>query len=202
MFFRLKIDENVYKELIESKLFSVVDVKSDEDEHSLEMQLPYIAHVMQGHDFTIVPILVGSTSVNQDRTYGEIFAKFLSQEENCFVISSDFCHWGNRFSYTFIFKDLSLPICQSIEHLDRMGMDLIAHLDYKQFLAYLTKFGNTICGRYPIRILLQAIKTCISKTAMSRQQTQLKFLDYSQSNQVQRINESSVSYAAASFTAK
>ena len=35
----------------------------DEDEHSIEMHLPYIAHQMQGTDFKLVPILVISSVV-------------------------------------------------------------------------------------------------------------------------------------------
>ena len=31
--------------------------------------------------------------------YGRIFARYLSDPSNVFVISSDFCHWGQRFRY-------------------------------------------------------------------------------------------------------
>ena len=42
----------------------VMNVEQDEDEHSIEMHLSYIARVMEsrkGH-FTVVPVLVGSLS--------------------------------------------------------------------------------------------------------------------------------------------
>jgi AmmeMemoRadiSam system protein B len=35
----------------------------DEAEHSIELQLPYIAHALEGCEFSIVPILVGALSV-------------------------------------------------------------------------------------------------------------------------------------------
>ena len=34
-------------------------LEADEDEHSIEMHLSYVARVMENHPFTIVPILVG-----------------------------------------------------------------------------------------------------------------------------------------------
>ena len=45
-------------------------------------------------DFTIIPVLVGSLTADKEQKYGRIFAKYLADPENLFVISSDFCHWG------------------------------------------------------------------------------------------------------------
>lgn len=50
--------------------FSVMDVQTDEAEHSIEMQLPYIAHVLQGKDIPVVPIMVGSVSPAVEKEYG------------------------------------------------------------------------------------------------------------------------------------
>ena len=30
-----------------------------------------------------------------------MLAKYLDDPANVFIVSSDFCHWGTRFSYTF-----------------------------------------------------------------------------------------------------
>ena len=37
----------VNKELLETGSFDLMDLQTDEDEHSIEMQLPYIAKVME-----------------------------------------------------------------------------------------------------------------------------------------------------------
>ena len=71
----------------------------DEEEHSIEMHLPYVAKVMEsrrGH-YTIVPILVGALSEEKEILYGKVLSKYLADPENLFVISSDFCHWGEGF---------------------------------------------------------------------------------------------------------
>ncbi|KOB65512.1 SWI5-dependent HO expression protein 3 [Operophtera brumata] len=88
----------------------------------------------------------------------------IADPQNLFVISSDFCHWGARFRYTW--RDKTSPIHQSIEWLDR-----------QPFTDYLNKYGNTICGRHPIGVLLQ----------------------YAQSSQCVTAQDSSVSYASASL---
>lgn len=68
--------------------------------------------------FTIVPVLVGSLNPDKEATYGRIFAKYLADPQNLFIISSDFCHWGNRFRYTFYERSWG-EIYQSIRTLDR-----------------------------------------------------------------------------------
>lgn len=116
----LKIDAGLVAELDATKEFSWMDMKTDEDEHSIEMQLPYIAKVMEDFkdQFTIVPVLVGSLSPESEQMYGKIFAPYLADPQNLFVISSDFCHWGSRFRYSYYDKSAG-PIWKSIENLDK-----------------------------------------------------------------------------------
>lgn len=65
-----------------------------------------------------MPILVGSISPDVEAIYGEILAPYLADSQNLFVISSDFCHWGKRFSYTH-YDESCGPIHKSIERLDK-----------------------------------------------------------------------------------
>lgn len=41
-----------------------------------------------------MPVLVGSLSTEKEQMYGQIFSPYLADPDNLFVISSDFCHWG------------------------------------------------------------------------------------------------------------
>ena len=54
-------------------------------------------------NFTVVPVLVGSLSQDKEQMYGKIFARYLADPENFFVISSDFCHWGRYTSTGILF---------------------------------------------------------------------------------------------------
>jgi len=73
--------------------------KQDEQEHSLEMHLPFLSKVFQGHNVNLVPILVGNLTKAKEQEYGQILAPYLDDNETLFVISSDFCHWGQDFDY-------------------------------------------------------------------------------------------------------
>lgn len=194
----LIIDQKIYDELFATGCFERMSLQTDEDEHSIEMHLPYVAKVMEDYrdQFTIVPVLVGSLSTEKESQYGKIFARYLADPQNLFVISSDFCHWGQRFRYTYYDKSCG-HIYQSVEKLDRMGMDMIEQMSPQGFSEYLKKFGNTICGRHPIGVLLNAIQT-LQKTGNGHKMS-LKFLKYAQSSRCLSMQDSSVSYAAASL---
>ena len=86
----------VYRELKSTGLFEEMSLSVDEEEHSIEMQLPYIAKVMEAFrdSFTIVPILVGALKQSGEIKYGKLLSKYLADPNTLFVISSDFCHWG------------------------------------------------------------------------------------------------------------
>jgi AmmeMemoRadiSam system protein B len=185
----IPLDKKAIKELSSAGEFEWMKKSVDEDEHSIEMQLPFIAKMMEGANYAVVPVLVGSLNKEREDYYGQIFSKYLEDPENFFVISSDFCHWGKRFNYTVQFEHVT-PIHKSIELLDKQGMEAIEKLDTEDWYTYLKKYKNTICGRHPIGVLLQAMKHLGSKHS-------LKFVHYAQSSQCTTLSDSSVSYAVA-----
>ena len=73
--------------------FDQMSKETDEDEHSLEMHLPYVYKIFEKKPIQIVPILVGALNETTERSYGKLLAPYLNDPENLFVVSSDFCHW-------------------------------------------------------------------------------------------------------------
>ncbi|UYV80390.1 MEMO1 [Cordylochernes scorpioides] len=191
------MDAAVYGELYATEMFESMSLMADEDEHSLEMQLPFIAKVMSGHNFTIVPIMVGSLTPEKEASYGALLSRYLADPSNLFVISSDFCHWGARFHYQYYDKSWG-DIHQAIQKLDEMAMKIIEDLSPTGFVSYLKKYSNTICGRHPIGILLNAVHS-LQMTGNGHKMS-IKFLNYAQSNQCMNMQDSSVSYASAALT--
>lgn len=110
----LPLDLPTIQTLHETGHFGKMSPRTDEDEHSLEMHLPYI-HKVLSRTFPnptsdddnaasfppLIPILVGNTSPAAEKTYGKLLAPYLADPTSVFVVSSDFCHWGARFSYTY-----------------------------------------------------------------------------------------------------
>ncbi|KAF9937121.1 hypothetical protein BGZ67_001622 [Mortierella alpina] len=177
----LTIDQGVNKALEKIGQFGHMSLQTDQAEHSIEMHLPYVYKVFEKHvdKITIVPILVGALTESTERQYGKALAPYTKDPENLFIISSDFCHWGTRFDYTYYAdengavtqslarsggkKNFSPPkdsqkIFESIQELDHEGMDLIEHGGHAAFCKYLSRTKNTICGRHPIGVLLAALE--------------------------------------------
>ncbi|XP_037072805.1 protein MEMO1-like isoform X2 [Pollicipes pollicipes] len=195
----LTLDQGVYDQLYATEQFERMSLSTDEDEHSIEMHLPYIAKVMENFkgQFTIVPVLVGSLTPEKEARYGRLLAPYLADPANLFVVSSDFCHWGQRFRYVNGGDRANGHIHEFIQQLDREGMDIIESLDPAKFTQYLQRTGNTICGRHPIGVLLNAAAALRSSRRPPRMA--FKFLCYRQSDRCRTPADSSVSYAAGSL---
>ena len=75
----------------------------EENEHSLEMHLPYIEKIFRdggrAADLKLVPLMVGDIPEAKYRAYAEVLLPLFLDERTVFVISSDFCHWGQRFGF-------------------------------------------------------------------------------------------------------
>ncbi|XP_031733741.1 protein MEMO1 isoform X2 [Anarrhichthys ocellatus] len=161
--------------------------------HAYKQVDPSVTHK---DEFSIVPVLVGALSESKEQEYGKLLSKYLADPSNLFIISSDFCHWGQRFRYTY-YDESQGEICRSIEHLDKMGMGIIEQLDPMSFTNYLKKYRNTICGRHPIGVLLNAV----AELRKSGLEMNFSFLNYAQSSECRNWQDSSVSYAAGALIA-
>ena len=169
----------------------------EENEHSLEMHIPYIQKVFKdagrADRLKLVPLMVGRVPKENYHSYAKLLLPLFLDPQTVFVISSDFCHWGERFRFTHQFEDEPI-IHKSIERLDRLGMQLIEAQGFENFTNYLDETNNTICGRHPIQLLL-----AIVELAKEQQQRTLetKFVRYAQSEPVTSMRGSSVSYASS-----
>jgi AmmeMemoRadiSam system protein B len=190
----ITIDTQTINELKSTKLYSEMDVKVDENEHSLEMHLPFLYKVMSQKSngiWKLIPIMVGQLDLDVEAKIAQSLQRLFNNPSVLFVISSDFCHWGSRFRFDPYENDK--PIHSFIEELDRKGMSLIEQLDHYQFSKYLKSTGNTICGRNPILLLLKIIEIA-QKDGLK---CKMEFVEYQQSSRVTLPNDSSVSYASA-----
>ena len=215
----LELDTTTIAKLRASTHFKDMSSSSDSAEHSLEMHLPYIYHIL-GKTFDpsnmppLVPVLVGSTEAVTEKNFGGLLAPYLADPSNVFVVSSDFCHWGSRFSYTYYLppstanpsegvtlrrKDQpkEIPIHESICRIDKLAMEAIETGQHDKFLATLRETGNTVCGRHPIGVIMAAIESLKQEGAMKEDHGKFRFVRYERSSEVVDTGDSSVSYASA-----
>lgn len=90
--------------------------------------------------------MVGQVPSEKLSDYAKALLPYFLDERTLFVVSSDFCHWGDRFQFTHKYDDEPL-IHKSIEKLDRLGMTKIESQSVAAFESYLKETKNTICGR-------------------------------------------------------
>ena len=122
----------------------------DRDEHSLELQLPFLQRTLK--DFRLVPLLVGRMS---DRDYVEA-AQALSSlvdPDTLIVVSSDFTHYGVRYGYE-PFRD---NVAERLRELADSAAKPLLACDPDGFAAHLARTDDTICGRGPITLLLRTL---------------------------------------------
>jgi len=65
------------------------------------MHIPYIQKVFQdaNKDFVLVPLMVGDMKKDKLPQFAQRLLHLWQDQRTLFVVSSDFCHWGERFSF-------------------------------------------------------------------------------------------------------
>lgn len=197
-------------------VFKMMSEEIDEDEHSFEMHAPFIYHQGQKSKHgvpKIIPILISGMDSELQSELVDALLPFVGNEENHFIISSDFCHWGSRFGYTKILTNKSatldsleadihslrfssmlkdIPVHEGIELLDRMALQIATKGSASEWKEYIRVSGNTICGQKPIAVILQLLE----KYRSNESGDVFEWLGYSQSNPARSSKDSRVSYAS------
>ena len=126
--------------------------EAETEEHSLEMQLPLLQHVLP--KFTLVPILVGRMN---DADYGLLASALgdIVDQHTLVVASSDFTHRGANYGYEV--PEGKGTIQERLGRVDDGSVEQILKLSRRGLLAHANKTGTTICGLHPIALLLELL---------------------------------------------
>ncbi|KAF3342516.1 hypothetical protein VD0002_g2666 [Verticillium dahliae] len=220
-FGNIRVDEEVTSTLRTALSLPDMPPANDNKEHSLEMHLPYLwtmfAKTFGSPDAfpTLVPILVGDGTKTAERAVGAWLLPYLRDPANAFVVSSDFCHWGDNFSYTpyspHAKVDGSLshissrsrvpagrPIHETIKELDDQAIAAIKTGEYARFYDNLSLTKNTVCGRHPIGVMMAALELLAEEEGRGGEDKgRFQFVRYERSNLVEDADDMSVSYVSA-----
>ena len=191
----LNIDVNYIKRLLKkSDLFFEVEKSVDINEHSIEMELPFLKYIFKDKELSIIPIIVGDNDFDTNKKIAEALYELYEDKNTLFVISSDFCHWGRNFGFMTYDKKFE-NIWESIQDLDKQALDIIEEINSEKLDKYFKRTRNTICGRNPISISLSLVEKY--KNYHKNEKVEYIKAGYTQSNKVKSMYETSVSYAAA-----
>ncbi|MCG6553338.1 MAG: AmmeMemoRadiSam system protein B [Candidatus Magnetominusculus sp. LBB02] len=143
------IDEDLGGQLIKTGVFKE-EHSAHSMEHSLEVQLPFIAHYSK--IVKIVPITVMGLDVEECQAAGEAIAKVVSTAGKYIIIavSSDMSHY--------------LPEEQARKK-DKLALDMILNLDPGGLYNIVQRERITMCGVLPAAIMLYAANALGAKMA-------------------------------------
>ncbi|UCD21196.1 MAG: AmmeMemoRadiSam system protein B [archaeon] len=159
------------------------DEDAHENEHSLEVQLPFLQFISQ--DFNIVPILISSPTYERCKEFALKLAE-LVDENTAIIASSDFTHYGPN--YGFLPFNFDMNGKKKLYDLDKSIIGEILRLNDKRFFDKASK--STVCGLFPI---LTVMEFC-NKLKVEN----VKLLKYYTSSDIQEANNS-VGYASIMF---
>ncbi len=157
-----------------------------QDEHSLEVQIPFLQFIFRKkiEKIKILPILLGD-DIDLKKLALDIKETLLDTGLKArFIISSDFTHFGPDYRYVPFSHDVK----KQIYDLDGKAINLIKDFDIKGFDNFVKEKMATICGFQPIKLLLHTIEA--DKVTLEQ---------YYTSGDVLENYRNSVSYASIIF---
>lgn len=87
----IKVNQKLATELITKFNFFEYNKNAHNQEHTLEVQLPFL-HYHLKNEFNIVPIIIGTNNINIIEQIAEALKPYFN-DKNAFVFSSDFSHY-------------------------------------------------------------------------------------------------------------
>lgn len=174
----------------DSELFAALSKSPLEDdpiahrhEHSIEVQLPFLQHLVEHPKF--VPICMGFQEYDLAAEVGGVVADAVKGRDALIIASSDFTHvgpqYGNRPS-----RGMNAP--EFAQDQDSKALERIVALDPKGLADRIARYDITMCGYGPVIAMLAAARRLGAKEA--------KLLKYATSSDVSDDSTMAVGYGA------
>jgi MEMO1 family protein len=176
-----RIDEELYKRLSKPPLED--DIRAHRDEHSIEVQLPFLQQLDEGIRF--VPICMGFQEYELATEVGELVGSAVRGLETLVIASSDFSHVGPNYNQIPP-RGMTAPAYAKAQ--DAKAIEKVLALDAKGFAAKVAQAEISMCGYGPVTALLAAAKGLGAREA--------RLLKYATSSDVSRESRMAVGYGA------
>ncbi|MBR9681478.1 MAG: AmmeMemoRadiSam system protein B [Candidatus Altiarchaeota archaeon] len=111
-------------------------------EHSIEVQLPFLQYLWGSKNFEVLPITVPAVPKGRLRDLGEVLSKLPADIP--IIASSDMTHFRSK---------------SDAMKLDAMAIDRIVDVDPIGLLSTVDEFGISMCGVYPVSAMLHSLPT-------------------------------------------
>jgi len=139
---RVPIAEDLASELLATNTGLADDPRAHRHEHSLEMQLPFLQHLVPG--LRMVPMLMGSQSRGEVDALAATLARVLAGREVLLVASSDLSHYQ------------AAPMAN---RLDAEVVECVRGFDPEGLMARLERRHDHACGGGPMVAVMKAARS-------------------------------------------
>lgn len=168
--------------------YFIEDATAHKLEHSVELQLPYIAYSLP--ETKIVPLIIGKIKSDEMLRSLAGSIKSVMQPGDLLLVSTDFTHYGRFYNYVPFDSDIK----DNILKLDRQAYGYLKSIDLPGFMQFKKRTGDTICG----------YTACLLLLALLPAESQSQVLDYYTSNDmmgttVKSPKDKSISYMSLAF---
>ncbi len=182
---KVKVNRELASKLIDENEIFVFNPDAHNNEHSLEVQLPFLQYKMN-KEFQIVPIVTGTQSLGDVEKLSKALEPYFN-EKNLFIISSDFSHYPKYEDAKMVDKNTADAI------LSNSVVRLIDAINQNASLG-VQNLATSLCG-WP------AVFTLLSITQKNRD-LQVIHVDYQNSGDVLKDKSRVVGYHAIVFAKK
>lgn len=143
------VDDSASGELIDVYPDAKVNLPVHENEHSIEVQMPFIRYLFPRAK--ILPVIVSETKYEKCEKFGRALARVVKERRALIVASSDLSHY---------------PSPDDAENIDRSSLDAIAELNAgridsefrKNIEAGYSNLSTCACGEAPIKAAIAAAR--------------------------------------------
>jgi AmmeMemoRadiSam system protein B len=177
----MRMDEALYKEVAKPPLED--DIRAHRDEHSIEVQLPFLQQLDEAIRF--VPICMAFQEYELAAEVGELVASAVRGRDVLVIASSDFSHVGANYNQV---PPRGLTAPAFAKEQDAKAIEEILALDAKRFAGKVSQAEISMCGYGPVAAMLTAAKRLGAREA--------KLLKYATSSDMSRDARTAVGYGA------
>lgn len=170
------VDTEFIQELINVDRNVYIDNNAHVNEHSIEVELPFLQYICDDNEFKIVPIVISRQIPELCEQLAESLKKVSDKlNRKCVVLAStDLTHYEDS---------------ETAKYLDSKVIKSVENMDMKQLVKDILEYDITMCGYGPV---ITAINYCKLSNANSSY-----VLKYSNSGEVNGDYENVVGYMSA-----
>jgi AmmeMemoRadiSam system protein B/AmmeMemoRadiSam system protein A len=170
----LTIDDEIAARLIEADDNIRYVEQAHAQEHSLEVQLPFIQTIFK--DVKIVTVIFGMPDPSTDKKFVDTIADIINTKKVLLIASSDFSHYHDY---------------DTAKRMDDLGIESILKLSSSELMQKNYKRESELCGIYPVLTLIKIMNKIGVDKAVK--------LHYANSGDVSGDKSQVVGYAAIAF---